>query len=182
MRSWSGNQSVGAHVLMSDVALTAMSALGGCGGGGSSPGAVAPKQLSPAAELGEKVFRDASPAAVIDKLKLATYIGTFRQAFGADILCNVALTAPYFHNGRFATLRLALQFDVRRDTNPEEWYPPGSGGAPRKFDDLPAQYHANVNITDAPYHRAPGDAPTLSEREIDDLIAFLDTLTDGFRP
>ena len=95
---------------------------------------------------------------------------------------NVALTAPYFHNGRFATLRLALQFYVRRDTNPEEWYPPGPGGVPRKFDDLPAQYHANVNITEAPYNRVPGAAPALSERDIDDLIAFLDTLTDGFRP
>lgn len=164
---------------MSAVALTAMLALGG-----SSPGAVAPKSLSPAAELGEKIFRDASPAAaaVIDKLKLSTYVGTFRQAFGADILCNVALTAPYFHNGRFATLRLAPQFDVRRDTNPEEWYPPGSGGVPRKFDDLPAQFHANVNITEAPCNRVSGAAPALSERDIDDRIAFLDRLTDGFRP
>lgn len=60
MRSLSGNQSVGVHVPMSDVALSAMLALGGCGGGGSSPGAVAPKQLSPAAELGERIFCDAS--------------------------------------------------------------------------------------------------------------------------
>ena len=77
---------------------------------------------------------------------------------------------------------MALQFYVRRDTNPEEWYPLGPGSVPRKFDDLPAQYHANVNITEAPYNRVPGHAPALSEREIDDLIAFLDTLTDGFRP
>lgn len=103
-------------------------------------------------------------------------------AFKVPTLRNVALTAPYFHNGRFATLRLALQFYVRRDTNPEEWYPLGPGGVPQKFDDLPLQYHPNVNITEAPYNRVLGDAPALSEREIDDVLAFLGTLTDGFRP
>lgn len=103
-------------------------------------------------------------------------------AFKVPTLRNIALTAPYFHNGRFATLRQALQFYVRRDTNPEEWYPLGPGGVPIKFDDLPAQFHANVNRTEAPYNRGPGDPPALSEREIDDLLAYLGTLTDGFRP
>ena len=56
----------------------------------------------------------------------------------------------------------------------------GTGVA--SVDDLPAQYHPNVNITEAPYNRVPGDAPALSEREIDDVLAFLNTLTDGFRP
>lgn len=95
---------------------------------------------------------------------------------------NVVLTAPYFHNGRFATLREAPQLYVRRDTNPEQWYPLGPGGVPQKFNDLPAQFLANVDITESPYNRAPGHAPALSEREIDDRIAFLGTLTDGFRP
>ena len=52
----------------------------------------------------------------------------------------------------------------------------------KKFDDLPAQYQANVNTTEAPYNRRPGDAPALNDAEVDDLIAFLKTLNDGYRP
>jgi len=51
----------------------------------------------------------------------------------------------------------------------------------KKFDDLPVAYHANVNTSEAPYNRQPGDAPALSDAEVDDVIAFLQTLTDGFR-
>ncbi len=50
-------------------------------------------------------------------------------AFKVPTLRNIALTAPYFHNGRFATLAQALAFYVRRDTNPEEWYSVDVGGA-----------------------------------------------------
>jgi cytochrome c peroxidase len=50
----------------------------------------------------------------------------------------------------------------------------------RKFDDLPPQYHANVNI-EPPFDRHIGDQPRLSGEEIDDIIAFLQTLTDGYR-
>ena len=32
------------------------------------------------------------------------------------------------------------------------------------------------------YNRRPGDAPALSDAEIDDVIAFLKTLSDGFQP
>jgi cytochrome c peroxidase len=100
-------------------------------------------------------------------------------AFKVPTLRNVALTAPYFHNGKFATLREVVSFYVRRDTNPEEWYP--NAGAD-KFDDLPAQYRVNVNTTEAPYNRRPGDMPALTSREIDDVVAFLNTLTDGYKP
>jgi cytochrome c peroxidase len=103
-------------------------------------------------------------------------------AFKVPTLRNVALTAPYFHNGRFATLREALQFYVRRDTHPEEFYPLDAGGQPIKFDDLPDAYRRNVNTTEAPYDRRPGDIPALSDADIEELIAFLDTLTDGFQP
>ena len=100
-------------------------------------------------------------------------------AFKVPTLRNVALTAPYFHNGKFATLREVVSFYVRRDTNPEEWYP--NAGAD-KFDDLPPQYRANVNTTEAPYNRRPGDLPALTSDEIDDVVAFLNTLTDGYQP
>ena len=103
-------------------------------------------------------------------------------AFKVPTLRNIALTAPYFHNGRFATLREALRFYVRRDTNPDEWYPLDATGVVRKFDDLPAAYLANVNRTEVPYNRLRGDVPALSEEQITDLISFLQTLTDGFQP
>lgn len=105
--------------------------------------------------------------------------GDLCGAFKVPTLRNVAVTAPYFHNGKFASLRDVVSFYVRRDTNPEEWYP--NAGAD-KFDDLPPQYRANVNTTEAPYNRRRGDQPALTSDEIDDVVAFLSTLTDGFQP
>lgn len=102
-------------------------------------------------------------------------------AFKVPTLRNVATRKVFFHNGAFTSLRDALRFYVRRDTNPEEWYPV-VGGSVQKFNDLPIQYRANVNTSEAPYNRAPGMAPALSEGEIDDLIQFLGTLTDGYQP
>ena len=102
-------------------------------------------------------------------------------AFKVPTLRNVALTAPYFHNGRFATLREVVLFYVRRDTNPEEWYPSGPAGI-EKFDDLPPAYRGNVNTTEVPYNRQLGDAPALTSDEVDDVVAFLNTLTDGYQP
>jgi len=102
-------------------------------------------------------------------------------AFKVPTLRNVALTAPYFHNGRFADLRAALRFYVRRDTNPEDFYPLDASGQPEKFDDLPPEYRANVNTTEAPYNRHPGELPALDDVDIEDVIAFLNTLTDGYQ-
>jgi cytochrome c peroxidase len=105
--------------------------------------------------------------------------GDLCGAFKVPTLRNVAVTAPYFHNGKFATLREVVAFYVRRDTNPEEWYP--NAGAD-KFDDLPPQYRTNVNTTEVPYNRHLGDPPALTSDEIDDVVAFLNTLTDGYQP
>jgi cytochrome c peroxidase len=103
-------------------------------------------------------------------------------AFKVPTLRNVATRKVFFHNGRFTTLKETLTFYVQRDTHPQKWYPPGADGTVKKFDDLPPQYHANVNTSEAPYNRRPGDAPALSDAEIDDVIAFLGTLTDGYQP
>jgi cytochrome c peroxidase len=108
--------------------------------------------------------------------------GDLCGAFKVPTLRNVDRTAPYFHNGRFATLKQAIEFYVRRDTNPEAFYPLDGGGQPDKFDDLPPAYRANVNTTEAPYNRHPGEAPALTDAEIDDLVAFLKTLNDGYTP
>ncbi len=101
-------------------------------------------------------------------------------AFKVPTLRNVATRKVFFHNGYFKSLRDALGFYVRRDTNPEEWYPLAVDGTVQKFNDLPAAYRRNVNTSEAPYNRQPGMAPALSAAEIEDLIRFLGTLTDGY--
>lgn len=103
-------------------------------------------------------------------------------AFKVPTLRNVALTAPYFHNGKFNSLKEVVSFYVRRDTNPEEFYPLGSNGLPQKFNDLPIEYVGNVNTSEVPYNRHEGDLPALSSDEIADVVAFLSTLTDGYQP
>jgi cytochrome c peroxidase len=102
-------------------------------------------------------------------------------AFKVPTLRNISRTAPYFHNGRFQTLEEVVAFYVRRDTNPEEWYPTGPDGV-QKFDDLPPDLHRNVNTTEAPYNRTLGDEPALTPDEIKDVVAFLKTLDDGYQP
>ena len=88
-------------------------------------------------------------------------------------LRNIAVTGPYLHNGAFTRLRDVVAFYATRDTDPAHWYPGG-----KKFDDLPADYHGNVNTSEAPYDRKPGQKPRLSEKDIDAIVAFLETLTD----
>jgi cytochrome c peroxidase len=102
-------------------------------------------------------------------------------AFKVPSLRNVALRRVYFHNGKFKSLKDALTFYVQRDTNPEKWYPLNADGTVNKFDDLPAAYKGNVNTSEAPYNRNAGDAPALTDAEIDDIIAFLQTLSDGWK-
>jgi cytochrome c peroxidase len=97
----------------------------------------------------------------------------FCGAFKVPTLRNVALTAPYVHNGRFATLQEVVDFYVTRDTDPQKWYGGSGERHSRKFDDLPGRYFGNVNTTEVPYDRHPGDAPALSPSEIDDVVAFL---------
>jgi len=101
--------------------------------------------------------------------------------FVTPTLRNVALRQTFFHNGAVHSLREAIEFYVERDTNPQKWYPRDAAGHIVKFDDLPAQYRGNVN-TEPPFGGAVGDAPMLSAAEIDDVIAFLKTLTDGYTP
>ena len=103
-------------------------------------------------------------------------------AFKVPTLRNIALTAPYFHNGRFQTLQDVVGFYVRRDTNPEEWYPIAPDGLVQKFNDLPPQYAKNVNTEEVPYNSHSGDRPALTPAEVDAVVAFLQTLTDGYQP
>ncbi|MGO7367476.1 cytochrome-c peroxidase [Rhizobium ruizarguesonis] len=102
------------------------------------------------------------------------YCGLFRT----PTLRNVALKKSFFHNGYFHSLRDVVSFYATRDSDPGRWYPKNSDGTIRKYDDLPQAYWDNVN-QDPPFGRKPGDAPALTDPEIDDIVAFLGTLTDA---
>jgi cytochrome c peroxidase len=102
-------------------------------------------------------------------------------AFRTPSLRNVALRKSFFHNGAIHSLEDAVRFYAQRDTQPQKWYPRKADGTVDKFDDLPAQYRANVNM-EPPFGGKPGDKPVLSEADVRDIVAFLKTLTDGYRP
>lgn len=79
--------------------------------------------------------------------------------FKVPTLRNIALTAPYGHNGYFADLRAVVQFYNTRDTQP---------GPPPEFPQT--------------MNRKELGALGLTDDEVDDIVAFLRTLTDGYRP
>lgn len=127
--------------------------------------------------------------------------------FKVPTLRNIAVTAPYFHNGVFSTLKQVVEWYVTRDINNNAGNNPtpvdagadgnpyfplgtfyiGPDGTPDlyEYNDLPVSFDANVNIVEVPYTPpvfAGGQAPTLTADEITDVVAFLCTLTDGFDP
>jgi len=105
------------------------------------------------------------------------YCGLFKT----PSLRNVATRRVFFHNGVFHRLEDVVRFYAERDTRPGKWYPHAADGRVRKFDDLPAAYQANVDRA-APFDRESGETTPLSEGDIRDIVAFLQTLTDGFEP
>jgi cytochrome c peroxidase len=107
----------------------------------------------------------------------SNYCGQFRT----PTLRNTAMRSAFFHNGAVHTLREAVEFYSQRDTQPEKWYPRSADGSLRKFDDLPPQYRRNLE-SEAPFGGAAGSPPPLTDAEIDAIVAFLETLNDGFVP
>jgi cytochrome c peroxidase len=105
------------------------------------------------------------------------YCGLFRT----PSLRNVARRPVLLHNGVLHALREVVRFYAERDTQPEKWYARAPDGRILKFDDLPAAYVANVD-TQAPFDRRAGDVPALSERDVEDIVVFLQTLNDGYLP
>jgi cytochrome c peroxidase len=103
------------------------------------------------------------------------YCGMFRT----PSLRNVATRRVFFHNGQLHRLIDVLRWYNERDLAPGHWYAKGRDGRVQRFDDLPAAYHKNVDV-EAPFDRRVGDAPALSAADIDDLLVFLATLTDGY--
>lgn len=83
--------------------------------------------------------------------------------FRTPTLRNVALTAPYLHNGVFNTLEEVVDFYNTRDTS-TKW--------------AAAEYSANVNKEND--EGSPMGSLGLTDQEVRDMVAFLKTLSDGY--
>jgi cytochrome c peroxidase len=105
------------------------------------------------------------------------YCGLFRT----PSLRNVALRRVFFHNGIFHRLDDVVRFYAERDSQPQKWYARAANGGTQKFDDLPEAYRANLD-RQPPLDRQIGDQPALSERDVEDIVTFLNALTDGYEP
>jgi cytochrome c peroxidase len=84
--------------------------------------------------------------------------------FKTPTLRNIALTAPYGHNGFFKTLKEIVDFYNTRDVPSANW------PAPEVLE----------NIYELGDEGPLGDLG-LSDEEVDAIVAFLHTLTDGYR-
>lgn len=102
--------------------------------------------------------------------------------FTTPTLRNVATRRFFFHNGVFNTLQQVLDFYNFRDTEPQKVYPRGPNGTVRKYDDIPARFQANIDVVDPPFDRHFGETPAMTAQDEADIIAFLQTLTDGYQP
>jgi cytochrome c peroxidase len=102
--------------------------------------------------------------------------------FLTPTLRNVATRHVFFHNGVYHTLQQVMDFYDFRDTDPQKVYPHAADGTIGTFDDLPPRYRANIDVTDPPLDRKAGETPAMSAKDEADIIAFLNTLTDGYKP
>ncbi|MDX9786294.1 MAG: cytochrome c peroxidase [Desulfobacterales bacterium] len=87
--------------------------------------------------------------------------------FKIPSLRNCAVTAPYTHNGYHQTLREVVVFNNTRDL-PESNWPEA---------EVPETVHRHPMAMPGTLGRLG-----LNEQEIDDIVAFLHTLTDGYQP
>ena len=102
--------------------------------------------------------------------------------FLTPTLRNTATRHAFFHNGVYTNLKQVMDFYNLRNTNPEKIYPKDASGKVMKYDDIPAKYDANIDVVDAPFDRKMGDQPAMTEDELNDIIAFMQTLDDGYKP
>lgn len=84
-----------------------------------------------------------------------------RGKFKVASLRNVAKTSPYMHNGVFSSLREVVEFYNTRDTDPQRW--------------------GEAEVITTENHDELGNLK-LSDRDIDAIVAFLNTLSDGYQP
>ena len=114
----------------------------------------------------------ALPAKVAPGVTIENFCGHFRM----PTLRNVAERPAFMHNGVFKDLQEVVRFYATRNSDPQRWY-----GASGVANDLPAKYLGNIEIHKAPFNRKLSDGPALNESEINDVVAFLQTLSDGYR-
>lgn len=94
--------------------------------------------------------------------------------FKVPTLRNIAVTAPYMHNGYFKTLEGAIELYSSRDTR-KTCREPQTGETEALRQKCWPQAEADMNVN----HAELGSL-NLNQREIKDLAAFLKTLTDGY--
>jgi cytochrome c peroxidase len=96
--------------------------------------------------------------------------------FKVPTLRNVAVTAPYMHNGYFTTLKGVVDFYNTRNVKPvcpqefasdEQAIKKGCRPRPEVAENVNGDELGNLG---------------LSEDEVDDIVAFMGTLTDGWMP
>ena len=102
--------------------------------------------------------------------------------FLTPTLRNTATRRAFFHNGVFQTLQQVLDFYDFRDTDPQKVYRRGPDGTALKYDDVPGRFQANIDVADPPFDRHLGETPAMTAQDESDIIAFLQTLTDGDKP
>ena len=100
--------------------------------------------------------------------------------FLTPTLRNAATRSAFFHNGVYRSLDEVLTFYNLRDIDPAKIYPRDATGKVEQYDDLPVKFRANIDKTDAPFDRKPGDTPAMTQTDMADIVAFLKTLTDGY--
>jgi cytochrome c peroxidase len=98
--------------------------------------------------------------------------------FRSPTVRNTAIRDAFFHNGIYTNLRQVMEFYNERDLHPEKFYPRNKDGSVHRYDDMPPGYPDDIDH-DPPLDRKPGQAPALTDADIDDIIAFLKTLTDA---
>jgi cytochrome c peroxidase len=113
--------------------------------------------------------RPALSANVPVSVTIEKFCGTFKM----PSLRNVGERQVFMHNGVFSSLRDVVSFYATRDSSPQRWY--GPSGVPN---DLPLAYQPNIVRDRVPFNRAANAGPALTDKEIDDVVAFLKTLSD----
>ena len=101
--------------------------------------------------------------------------GTFR----VPTLRNVALKHAYEHNGVFGSLSAVVNFYAKRDLQPGQFYVTEAGGPDLRYNDLPFQFKGNVQQR-VPFRPFADGSPRLNAADVEDLVTFLCTLTDGY--
>jgi cytochrome c peroxidase len=105
-------------------------------------------------------------------VRMATEHGKFK----VPTMRNIVRTAPYMHNGYFRDLKAVVQFYNDRDVRPR--CPPG---VEREADAQAARCWPAPEAAETMNRDELGNL-RLTDAEVDDIVAFLGTLTDGYRP